>query len=83
VTHLFQSFTTKVSALTAAHSSFLRARDLLETELHLESTAFKSQKLQLLRIIEDLTLNVKQNRIDRKLLDDAHVMSQNHEYLQS
>ncbi|TNV86372.1 hypothetical protein FGO68_gene12680 [Halteria grandinella] len=72
VTQIFQFFTQRVLEIQSHHDKVIKTKELMEKELKMESSAIKSQKLQLVRIIEDLTVQLKQTRVERQELAHAN-----------
>lgn len=60
-------------------ASVSEARDRLERELHQESLHMKQQRLNLMRVIEDLTLQLKEAQVDQASLDQAREIAREYE----
>ena len=55
----------------------LKVKDQMQASMSLESLAYKTQKLQLMKIIEDLSLQVRQSKVDRQEVQaarDSHLL---------
>ena len=57
--------------MKAQQNEVLRARDQMQRELSQEMVASKQQKVQMLKVIEELTIQLKASKMDQKAVKDA------------
>ena len=71
VGRLFTILNDRMREVSLMQVEVFRAREVMEGQLRLERASYKSQKLQLMKIIEELTTRVGDVKVERERIEKA------------